>query len=279
MATSSAERPEATLWEELAICRHLLGAKIRGQLQYRVSFIFQILGNVTIHGVELVALLALFNTFDQLGSWRAGEVAFLYAVTYVSFAIGHMAATGFHQFGRMIVRGEFDRVLTRPMNPFLQILASDLNLRHFGGMLQGLFAFALALSLVEIEWSLGKALYLPVFIVSAGGLYLMLFTLEATLCFWTTESNEAVNAITYGGRTLAVYPLTIYDVWLRRFFLFIVPIGFVIFLPANYLLDKPLPFGFPAWTQFIAPPVTVAFGFFAAWLWRLGISKYRSTGS
>jgi ABC-2 type transport system permease protein len=279
MTTTRVERPDVTLREELAISRRLLGAKLRGQLQYRLSFVLQVLGNLLVHGAELIALLALFDTFDQLGDWRAGEVAFLYAVTYVAFAMGHMAATGFHQFGRMIVRGEFDRVLTRPINPFLQILASDLNLRHIGGMLQGFFAFALALSLVDIDWTVGKLLYLPVFVVSAGALYLMLFTLEATLCFWTTESNEAINAVTYGGRTLAVYPLNIYDVWLRRFFLFIVPLGFVIFLPATYVLDKPLPFGFPAWTQFIAPPVTVTFGFAAAWLWRLGISKYQSTGS
>ncbi len=170
-------------------------------------------------------------------------------------------------------------MLTRPMNPFLQILASDLNLRHLGGMLQGCFAFVIAFNLVEIEWTTGKVLYLPVFVLSAGMLYLMLFTLEATLCFWTTESNEAINAVTYGGRTLAVYPLDIYGDWLRRFFLFVVPLGFVIFLPATYVLDKPLPFGFPAWTQFIAPPVTVAFGFVAARLWRLGINRYRSTGS
>ena len=279
MAMMREVRRDATLREELAICRRLLGAKIRGQLQYRVSFVLQVLGNLVVHGAELIALLALFGTFDQLGDWRAGEVAFLYAVTYVSFAMGQIAATGFHGFGRMIVRGEFDRVLTRPINPFLQILASDLNLRHLGGMLQGCLAFVIAFNLVEIEWTTGKVLYLPVFVLSAGTLYLMLFTLEATLCFWTTESNEAINAVTYGGRTLAVYPLDIYGDWLRRFFLFVVPLGFVIFLPATYVLYKPLPFGFPAWTQFIAPPVTVAFGFIAARLWRLGINRYRSTGS
>lgn len=279
MATTEVERRETTLLEELAICRRLLGAKVRGQLQYRTSFVLQVLGNLLVHGAELIALLALFDTFDQLGDWRTGEVAFLYAVTYVSFAIAQIAATGFHGFSRMIVRGEFDRVLTRPINPFLQIMASDMNLRHLGGLLQGFVAFAFALNLVDIDWTAGKVLYLPVFILSAGALYLMLFTLEATLCFWTTESNEAVNAVTYGGRTLAVYPLSIYDVWLRQFFLFIVPLGFVIFLPATYVLEKPLPFGFPAWTQFIAPVVTLVFAYAAARLWRLGISKYRSTGS
>ncbi len=267
------------LLDELAICRRLLGARVRGQLQYRASFALQVVGNVAIHGAELVALFALFATFDELGGWSAGEVAFLYALAYISFAIAHILATGFGQFGRMIVRGEFDRVLTRPMNPFLQVLASDLNLRHLGGMLQGFVALGIALSLVDVDWTIAKAFYLPISVLSAAALYLLLFTLEATLCFWTTDGTEAMNAVTYGGRLLAVYPLHVFDVWLRRFFLFVVPLGFVIYLPTTYLLDKPTPLDLPGWTRFVAPFVTIAFGFVAAWLWRIGIRRYRSTGS
>ncbi len=279
MVTVRAERADATLLEELKICRRLLNARVRGQLQYRMSFLLQVVGNLAIHGAELLALFALFSTVDELGGWTAGEVAFLYAVSYVSFAIAHIASTGFQQFSRMIVRGEFDRVLTRPINPFLQILASDVNLRHIGGFLQGCVAFVIAVNLVDIDWNAGRIIYLPIYILCASALYMMLFTLEATLCFWTTESNEAVNAVTYGGRTLAVYPLHIYDVWLRRFFLFIVPLGFVTYLPTTYVLGKPLPFDFPIWTRFLAPVVTLLFGLIATRLWNLGIRRYRSTGS
>ena len=261
------------------ICRRLLGAKVRGQLQYRVSFALQIVGNVAIHGAELIALLALFRTFHTLGGWSGGEVAFLYALAYISFAAAHILATGFGQFGRMIVRGDFDRVLIRPMNPFLQVLASDLNLRHLGGMLQGFVALGIALRLVDVDWTVGKLLYLPVYLISAAGLYLLLFTLEATLCFWTTDGNEAVNAVTYGGRQLAIYPLHVFDVWLRRFFLIIVPIGFVIYLPTTYVRDKPTPLDLPGWSPFVAPLVTTVFAVVCARLWRVGIGRYRSTGS
>ena len=267
------------VFEELAICRPLLGAKVRGQLQYRVSFGLQIVGNVAIHGAELIALLALFRTFNTLGGWSGGEVAFLYALAYISFAIAHIMATGFGQFGRMILRGDFDRVLTRPINPFLQVLASDLNLRHLGGMLQGFIAFGIALRLTNIDWTAGKILYLPVYVLSAAALYLLLFTLEATLCFWTTDGNEAVNAVTYGGRLAAVYPLHVFDAWLRRFFLFVVPLGFVIYLPTTYVLDKPTPLDLPGWTPFVAPLVTATFAILAGWLWQVGIRRYRSTGS
>jgi ABC-2 type transport system permease protein len=110
-------------------------------------------------------------------------------------------------------------------------------------------------------------------------LFTALFTLEATLCFWTTEGTEAVNAFTYGGTTLAQYPLQIYGDWLRRLFLWIIPLGLVIFEPALFLLGKPDPLGLPAFVRYISPVAAILFAIVAAFLWRTGVRHYRSTGS
>jgi len=114
---------------------------------------------------------------------------------------------------------------------------------------------------------------------SATVLYLALFALQATLCFWTTEATEAVNAFTYGGRDLARYPVHIFDGWLRRLFLFLIPLGFVVYAPALYLLDKPDPLGLPVLTRFLAPLAALLFALLAAAAWRLGVRHYRSTGT
>lgn len=267
------------LTRELAVCRRLLKARLRGQMQYRGSFVMQLLGGFILHSMELVAVLSLLHNFDDLAGWTAGEVAFLYAMANISFALAQIVAAGFEDFDRMVVRGEFDRILVRPMSAFLQILATDLSLRRLGAMAQGFVALAIALNMTDVEWTLGRATFLPIAVVSAAGLYLLLFTLEATLCFWTTEGTEAVNAVTFGGRTLAGYPLHIYDLWMRRTFLFLIPLGFVIYLPATYVLGKETPLGLPGWTQFLAPLATVAFAFVASTLWGVGIRRYRSTGS
>ncbi|XXX55556.1 ABC-2 family transporter protein [Sorangium sp. So ce124] len=54
-----------------------------------------------------------------------------------------------------------------------------------------------------------------------------LLVLQATLCFWTVESLEIMNAWTYGGTEAAQYPLTLYRDWFRRFFTFVVPLASV----------------------------------------------------
>ncbi|MGH2532009.1 MAG: ABC transporter permease [Thermomicrobiales bacterium] len=269
----------AALHVELELYRRLAGARVRGQMRYRTSFLIQVVSNFALMFTELIVIYILFRHFESLGGWHGGEVAFLYAFSAIPFSIAHMVGSGFTGFQDQMVRGEFDRVLVRPASAFGQVLSSDLQLRHIGRLTQGCVALVIALTLVDVEWTTGRILYAPIAILSAVVLFTSLFTLEATLCFWTTEGTEAINAFTYGGTTLAQYPMHIYDQWLRRLFLWIIPLGFVVFQPALYLLDKPDPLGLPSVARFLAPIAALCFAVVTGAFWRIGIRHYRSTGS
>jgi ABC-2 type transport system permease protein len=264
---------------EVAIYRRLVAARLRGQMHYKRAFLLQMAGMFLVMTSELLAIFILFAHFDDLAGWTVGEVAFLYALSTIAFGLAHLVGSGFAAFQDQIRRGEFDRVLVRPVSPFTQTLASDLHLHQFGRVLQGLVAFAIALTLVDLDWTPGRILYLPIVLLCATICFTALFTLEATLCFWTTEATEVVNAFTYGGTTLAQYPFQIYDRWLRGLFLWIIPIGLVIFEPALYLLGKDDPLGLPRIAQFSAPLAAAALWVAVGALWRIGVRHYRSTGS
>jgi ABC-2 type transport system permease protein len=88
-----------------------------------------------------------------------------------------------------------------------------------------------------------------------------------------------MNILTYGGRDMLSYPLAIYNQFLQRFFLFVVPLAFGSFVPTCYLLGRPLPFGLPAEVAFAAPFVALVFAMAAFVAWRFGVRHYQSTGS
>jgi ABC-2 type transport system permease protein len=106
-----------------------------------------------------------------------------------------------------------------------------------------------------------------------------LFMFGSTLTFWTLQSIEAVNILTYGGSELMSYPMTIYPPWMQRLFTFIFPFIFLNYYPALYFLDKPDPLRFPAFAPFMAPFVALAFFIAALWFWRVGINHYQSSGT
>ncbi len=245
------------LFAELSILRRLLGARVRGEMQYRKSFLLQMIGNFLVNFVELIGLLILFERFGSLSGWSVAEVTFLYGLSQFSFAVAHTLAAGFTVFAPLVRQGGFDRILVRPVGSMIQVLGEDFQLRRLGQALQGLLVFGYALSSLDLAWTWDRLLYLPVVVLSAVLLFAALFSLEATL----------------------QYPLHIFDVWLRRLFLSIIPLGLVIYTPSLFLLDKSDPHGLPTFTHFLAPFAAIAFALFARVAWRVGVRHYHSTGT
>ena len=263
----------------LALYGRLVAAQIRSQLQYRASFALQVLGQFLANFVGFIALLLLFHRFDSLAGWSRGEVAFLYGLGGLAFGASDMLAGGFDRLSVAIQTGTFDRVLTRPVGVFSQVLASDFQLRRLGRMAQGALVLGLALSWLEVAWTPTKVLVLLSAIVSGIVIFAAIWVIGAAITFWTVQTSEVTNVFTYGGEELVSYPMSVYGEGLRRFFTFVVPLAFVTYLPALYVLDRPDPLGLPPVLRFCSPLVAVAFFLVARGAWALGVRHYQSTGS
>ncbi len=259
----------------------LISISMRSQMQYRFAFVVDVLSVLFITAIEFGTLAAVFARFGHIGGWTLGEVAFLYGLVETAFATMDMIFSGFDPdyFSSLIQRGQFDQMLIRPVSLPLQMFGQVFMLRRLGRIAQGVFIFGLSVWLTSLEWTPGKALYLPVVFVSTVAFFGGLFVIGATICFWTVQSLEAINIFTYGGTTMLAYPLHIYGVWMQRFFTFVVPGALLIYYPALYFLGKPDPLGLPLFMPFLAPlagfgVLAIAFAF-----WSFGVRKYTSTGT
>ncbi|MGN6483081.1 MAG: ABC transporter permease [Thermomicrobiales bacterium] len=268
-----------TLGEELVICRRIAALRLRGQMEYRTSFLMQIGGTLLGQATELAALVILFHRFGSLGGWNVGEVIFLHAVSQIVFSLADTISNGVQTIPTTIREGEFDRLMIRPVSTWLQAMVNDVSLRHLGMLIQGSILMGWALWAVPIDWTPGKVALLLVSIVSGVALFTAIFTIEAIVAFWTVNSIEAVNAFTYGGSDLAQYPFHIFGRGIRFIFLWIVPIGFVVYYPALTILDKPDPLGLPGIAPLMAPLMAALFCGAVGLLWTIGVRHYRSTGS
>lgn len=257
----------------------LVGARLRGQLQYRLSFLLLTASSFTSTFVELLAIVILFGTFGDLAGWRVGEVAFLYGLVSIAFGLTELFGNGFEYVDRLVRTGEFDRILTRPVSPFLQVLASEVQLRRFGRIVQGVLATMLADHWLDIAWAPAKALVFFGAIVSTSIIFLTVFVVGAAICFWTIERSEVQNIFIYGGTELASYPIHIYNRWMQGVFLYAVPLALTSYYPALYVLEKSDPLGLPAVVRFLAPVVAIVFFSGGLLVWRLGLRHYQSTGS
>jgi ABC-2 type transport system permease protein len=187
---------------------------------------------------------------------------------------------GFDVFGEQFVKtGDFDRILVRPRSTVLQLLGYELRATRIGRLGQAIVVWAIAMRLTNVAstWEAWATLLFAV----AGGVALFsgILVLQATLAFWTVESLEIANTLTYGGVEAAQYPLDLYARWFRRFLTFVVPIACVCYFPVAAVLGRSDRTGLPGDLLRLTPTLGFVFLGVALWVWRFGVRHYTSTGS
>jgi len=188
----------ANLRADLVLYWLLLRAQAGAQWQYRTSFWLQAFGQFAATFVDFITILLLFQRFPTIAGWTLGEVAFLYGLGNMAFGLSDLLCGGFDGLSKMIRLGTFDRVLTRPVGTFAQVLASDLQIRRLGRIAQGVTALAVALTWLEITWTLPKVLVSIMAVASGTVIFVAIWVIGAAITFWTVETSEVTNVFTFG---------------------------------------------------------------------------------
>lgn len=266
----------------------LAGATVRGQLQYRWSFALYALGVFCANGFEFLALLVLFGQAPSLGGWSAPEVALLWGMSTMSFAVAEAFGGGFEKLHNVVRAGEFDRLLARPLPVFFQVMASQVEAHRIGRLAQGMAVVAFAVIQGSLPaWGLDTVARLVAAVVSGSIIFFATFVLGGAWAFVTVDGSEVVNAFTYGGTTLACYPLDLFAGPIKRAATWVFPLAFVNYVPALAILHRPdaagiLPAGMdPSGTLALGlvPAVALAFLGVASLAWSAGLRRYQGAGS
>ena len=264
--------------ELLTIYGHLVGARIRADWQYRTSFWLYTLSQCLVSFLDFVAIAVLFSNTSAIAGWSASEVAFLYATTGVAFYVGDVFVSEVELLARHIRLGSFDQFLLRPLGPLFQLSCHEFALRRAGKLVQAVAVLVVTLAVVPVEWTPAKAAMVVVTIGAGTAIFAAIWVVTSTTSFWTVETHEVASSFTYGGSFATQYPLDVYTRWLRRLMV-VIPLAFVNYVPATWILGKPDALGLPSWAPFASPIVAVAAVAVARRVWTLGIRHYRSTGS
>lgn len=253
---------------------------IRAQFAYPGSLLLMTFGQFLVTVIEFAGVWALFQRFGHIHGWRIGEVAMFYGQVNMTFAFADTITRGFDVFGPVFVKtGDFDRLLLRPRSTAFQLAGYELRLTRVGRLLQGAIVFALGAQMTGFHPGVPAVLLLAWAALGGTALFSGLLILQATLAFWTVESLEVMNVLTYGGVATAEYPLSVYAKWFRDLLIYVVPIGCVTYFPMVAALGRSDPLGVPDAVLPLTPAAGLVFLAVSLWAWRFGVRKYASTGS
>lgn len=252
---------------------------IRSTMAYRASFAMTAFGNFAATALDFVAILLMFSRVDRLGGYSLPEVALLYGVSGTAFGFADLALGSMDRLGRRVRDGTLDTLLVRPAPVLAQVAADRFALRRLGRITQGLLVLGYALAVLDIHWTPLKVLMMPMMLLSGAAIFSAVFVAGGAFQFVAQDASEVQNSFTYGGNTLLQYPPTVFAKDMLRGVTFVLPLAFVNWLPALYVLGRPYPLDLPVWVAFAPPAVAALCCALAGLAWRAGLRAYRSTGS
>ena len=268
----------ATLAEQATIWRRLVGARIRADWQYRTSFVLFTVSQFVAGFLDIAAVVVLFSNVDRLEGWSVAEMAFLYGTASLAFSLGDVFVSEVEYVAHHIRQGSFDRFLLRPVGPLLLLCCQEFAFRRTGRIFQSLLVLGIAVTQVDVAWDVARVAMVVQMVVVGFVIFGGIWVIASSIAFWAVEVREVANSFTYGGNFIAHYPMEIFSGWLRRLAT-IVPVAFVSYYPALWVLGRTDPDGSPAWFRFAGPLAAAGVVLVARAVWASGIRHYRSTGS
>lgn len=254
----------------------LVAIVLRSQMQHRASFFMLIFSYFLTTFIEIAAIWILFDRFKILNGWTFSEVAIIYGIIHMGFALAESSARGFDTFGDIVKNGEFDRLLLRPCSTLLQVASREFQLMRLGRFLQSLLVLIYGIAQTEFV-SLPLSFAIICFaIIGTACLFYGLIVIQATIAFWLIESLELMNITTFGGAQAGQYPMSIYNWKFRFIFTFIIPLACVGYYPVATLLGHE---ALPWIIALISPSAGILFLLLACKFWKFGVAHYQSTGS
>jgi ABC-2 type transport system permease protein len=247
---------------------------LRGQMQYKASFIMTAIGQFLVAFTTFLGIYFMFTRFSRVSGFSFSEVLLCYAIVLAAFSLAECFVRGFDAFSGIISNGEFDRIMVRPRNEIMQVLASRIEFTRIGKLLQAVAVFIYAVTASDVVWSADKIMTAALML--AGGFFIFsgLFIIYASLCFFTIEGLEFMNIFTDGGKEFGKYPMSVYGEGVLKFFTYIVPIALFQYYPFLYLIGRTNQAGY-----MFLPLAGILFLIPCLLFWRTGIRHYKSTGS
>jgi ABC-2 type transport system permease protein len=213
-------------------------ASLRGELQYRANFLIMILMGIVYQCTGFAFIWVVLARFQALAGWTLGEVAFLYGLRLTMHALNGAITGGLYSLEWKVRQGEFDRYLVRPMPPLLQLMCERIHISIVGDFIGGLALFAVAASLVTVNWTPLALLYLVLALIGGALIELALRVLFSALAFRFLSANAFMFVLDTVFSNFANYPLSIFGSVLEFLLTFGMPLAFMAYFPAVVLLGR-----------------------------------------
>ncbi len=244
------------------------------EMEFRSNFVLGIIRQILWLGAFLFSLSVIFQHTSNIHGWTQAELIIILALSRIFEGIIDVTITkNIADFPRLIQQGSFDYILTKPLPSQFATAFRTVNIYLLGNVIAGVVLLGITLASGSVAVSpMSIGLFLWVSIMGIAIFYSILIT-TASLAFFL-ERLEALWGLMNLYTEPLTTPVTIFPRTAQAIMTYIIPIAFIVFVPAQAITNKiDWHIGVTA-TMMAAMFLTIA-----NIVWQAGLRRYTSASS
>ncbi len=207
-------------------------ANLQSVMEYRASFLTQMLGMILNNSIYFLVWVIFFERFDNVNGWGIGDMYVTFGIAASAFGLVSLLFGNTFNLGDIITRGRLDYYLSLPKPVLLHALASRSTASGLGDFAYGYLSLA-ASGLMTPQ----SALRFTLATLLAAVVFASFLILVQSLAFWMGSSNSLVNIATNAMITFAIYPITLFDNTAKVILFTLIPAALMGALPASFTIS------------------------------------------
>lgn len=258
----------------IRVWRAALRTSVVREMEFRANFILGVVREFAWLGVFILTIESIFNSTTSLAGWEKPHMLILLSLSRIIEGLMQTIFThNISEIPSTIQEGHLDYTIVKPINSQWYATLRRVTIYNMGNIVAG--ALLLIYTLVTFDLQITATnVFFTILIATAGIItYYSMLVMVASLGFWF-ERFQGIYAVGYLLSEPLTVPFTIFPNSARITLTYLIPLAFVVFIPAQALTGRLVWWHTPA-----AISIAILFLTFANIVWRAGLRRYSSASS
>lgn len=205
-------------------------ANLLSIMEYRVSFLSQVIGMIFNNGIYFLIWMIFFDRFQSVRGWGVTDMYVTFGITASAFGIVSLFFGNAFNLGDIITKGRLDYYLSFPRPVLLHAVASRSVASGMGDLTYGFLSyFASGIASGEGFLRFVVAIILSAIVFAA---FLMIVQ---SLAFWIGMTSNLSGVVVNAMLTFAIYPITLFDPAAKLILFTLIPAALMGAVPASFV--------------------------------------------
>lgn len=241
-------------------------------MAYRTDFFTGLLIDLVFTSIGPIVQYLIFTQTQGYPGWNTEQILLFQGVLLLAMGLNNTLMGDVKSTAITIMHnGNFDRYLIKPYPAIGLLLAGGFTMKHIGTLISGIAITSYMLFHMRLLPGIQEILLFLWFIVAGVITYMGITIIFCGLVIILIQMGR-LDSILENIMRFAGYPIELYNVVFKTFFIIVMPLAVLAYFPTQALLHR-----FDLNMLLVSLGVLLIFGF-SLWFWNRCIRKYTSAG-